>query len=222
MKHNSVIVVNNNDRLEIRDLIIINVFSGVVSSLLTDRIGRRPLLIISYFGTGLSLSVTGAYFFGLEILKIDEEIISPYGVVAFAGIIFSVILSTIGYNSLIYVIPAELFPMNVKSVAMTFLNFFGGFSNFAIIKLYQQMINQFGLFGVFALFSVVSIIGGIFSYLTVPETKGKSLREILLLLQGEEYTEDAENLNKPVKLEVEANGANDATELQLLNSKQTQ
>ncbi|CAG9786279.1 unnamed protein product [Diatraea saccharalis] len=188
--------------------------SGIVSSLLADRAGRRPLLIISYLGTCISLAISGAYFFTLEVLKIDEAIITPYGVIAFGGIVLSVILSTIGFNSLIYVIPAEMFPMNVKSVAMTALNVFGGFSNFAIIKLYQQLIGLFGLFGVFTMFSAISFAGTIFSFCLVPETKGKSLREILVSLQGTTYDEAAENLNKVTI------GENEMNEVMELKSKE--
>ncbi|KAL0841082.1 hypothetical protein ABMA28_014846 [Loxostege sticticalis] len=186
--------------------------SGVMSSLLADRVGRRPLLIYSYVGTGLSLGLAGAYFFCLEVLLVSEEKLAPYGIIAFVGIILSVILSTLGFNSLIYLLPAELFPLNVKSVAMTSLNIFGGFSNFGIIKLYQQGRDWLGLFGVFTIFASVGLAGGVFSYFFVPETKGKSLREILVLLQGSAYDEAAENLNKATR-EVDVNGESEATEL---------
>lgn len=174
--------------------------------------GRRSLLICSFIGTGLSLGLAGAYFFCLEMLEINEEKLAPYGIIAFIGIISSVILSTLGFNSLIYLLPAELFPLNVKSVAMTSLNIFGGFSNFGIIKMYQIGKDWIGLFGVFSIFASVALSGGIFSYFFVPETKGKSLREILVLLQGTAYDETAENLNKANR-EVDVNGAGEATEL---------
>lgn len=185
-----------------------------MSSLLADRLGRRPLLICSFVGTGLSLILTSAYFFCLEIIRINEENIAPYGIIAFIGIVFSVILSTIGFNSLIYLIPAELFPLNVKSVAMTWLNIFGGFSNFGIIKAYQFARDWLGLFGVFTIFSTAGLAGGVFSFFIVPETKGKSLREILVLMQGDAYDEAAEKLNKAPR-ENEANGIGEATELQV-------
>ncbi|RVE41019.1 hypothetical protein evm_014331, partial [Chilo suppressalis] len=168
----------------------VRIISGIVSSLLADRVGRRPLLIMSYLGTGCALALTAAYFYVFEVLKMDQDVITPYGQVAFIGIILAVILSTIGFNSLIYVIPAEMFPMNVKSsVAMTTLNVFGGLSNFAIIKLFLELLHLFGLFGVFTMFATISLVGCVFSICLVPETKGKSLREILVALQGTAYDE---------------------------------
>ncbi|KAL0841081.1 hypothetical protein ABMA28_014845 [Loxostege sticticalis] len=186
--------------------------SGVMASQLADRVGRRPLFIYSYIGTALSLGLTGAYFFCLEVLLVSEEKLAPYGIIAFVGIILSVIISTLGFNSLVFLLPAELFPLNVKSVAMTTLNILGGFSNFAIVKVYQQSKDWVGLFGVFTFFASVSLAGGAFSYFFLPETKGKSLREILVLLQGTAYDEAAESLNKVTKA-VDINGAVKATEL---------
>ncbi|XP_028161731.1 facilitated trehalose transporter Tret1-like [Ostrinia furnacalis] len=186
--------------------------SAVMSSLLADRLGRRPLLIYSFVGTALSLGLAAAYFCCLEVLRLDEQKLAPYGIIAFVGIVLSVILSTLGFNSLIYLLPAELFPLNVKTVAMTSLNIFGGLSNFTIIKVYQQFTDWIGLFGVFTIFAAVALAGGLFSFLIVPETKGKSLREILVLLQGTAYDETAENLNKATT-EVDVNGSGEATEL---------
>ncbi|CAH0667571.1 unnamed protein product [Chilo suppressalis] len=191
----------------------VRIISGIVSSLLADRVGRRSLLIMSYLGTGCALALTAAYFYVFEVLKMDQDVITPYGQVAFIGIILAVILSTIGFNSLIYVIPAEMFPMNVKSVAMTALNVFGGLSNFAIIKLFLELLHLFGLFGVFTMFATISLVGCVFSICLVPETKGKSLREILVALQGTAYDEAAENLNKVTTIGMSINENNELMEL---------
>lgn len=164
--------------------------------MLSDRVGRRPLLVYSYIGTGLCLGIVGAYFFCFEILLVSEEKIAPYGIIAFIGIVLSIIFSTLGFSSLIYILPAELFPLNVKSVAMTSTNIFGSIASFAVVKVYQQVKDWVGLFGVFTFFASMALAGGAFSYLFVAETKGKSLREILVMMQGPNYVEITENVNK--------------------------
>lgn len=110
-----------------------------------------------------------------------------YKFIPFAGIISSNIISTLGFYSIITVIPAEIFPLNVKAVAMTYICIFGGMLNFVIAKGYQSVKDYSGLYGVFWFFAAASILGGIFSVIYVPETKGKSLRQIQIELQGELY-----------------------------------
>lgn len=88
-----------------------------------------------------------------------------------------------GFNVIISVIQAEIFPLNVRAIAMTCLNILGGFMGFLVPKCYQKIKNSLGLYGAFWFFSCVAVFGAIFSYFMVPETKGKSLREIQDLLQ---------------------------------------
>ncbi|XP_053607745.1 facilitated trehalose transporter Tret1-like [Plodia interpunctella] len=160
---------------------------GVMSSVLADRVGRRPLLIVSFFGTGLSLTLVAVYFFCQEILAFDQDHLSSYAVTVFIGIVLSSVISTLGYSSISYAILGEIFPLNVKSLAMTSLNIFGGSINFLTTKSYQQLKDVSGCFGVFCFFSSVSFVFAVFSYFVMPETKGKSLGEIQVMVQGKYY-----------------------------------
>lgn len=184
-------------------------------SFLADRVGRRPLLIYSYLGTGICLATVGFYFFLLEVIRVDLNYLTPYGFVTFTGIILSNIISTIGFQSILIVIPGELFPLNVKAVAMTSLSIFGGLLSFAVARGYQLLKDLLGLCGVFWIFAAVAFGGALFSLIFVPETKGKSLREIQVLLQGDLYEADQD-----VELKLVVNGvACDDKELQELNKK---
>ncbi|XP_013199536.1 facilitated trehalose transporter Tret1 isoform X3 [Amyelois transitella] len=192
---------------------------GIMSSLLSDRVGRRPLLIYSFLGTGISLGLVAAYFFCQEVLLIERQTLRQYSWIPFVGIILSTIISTLGYNSLAFLIPAEMFPLNVKSTALTWLNVFGGILGFGVAKGYQEIKNVSGLFGVFTLFGGVAIAGTIFSYFFVPETKGKSLKEIQQLLQGDLYENNSnEKLNHIVVKGIDDDG-NEATELKEMIQK---
>lgn len=158
--------------------------AGVLASFLVDKLGRRPLLIYSYGGTGIFLLFIGIYFFLVQALNIS---IPSFNFVPLAGIISSSIISSLGFQSLIIVVPAEIFPLNVKAVAMTYISVFGGALNFVITKGYQSIKDYSGLYGVFWVFAAGSLFGCIFSIIYVPETKGKSLTEIQVELQGVLY-----------------------------------
>ncbi|CAK1595951.1 unnamed protein product [Parnassius mnemosyne] len=174
-----------------------------ISSLLVDRVGRRPLLIYSFFGTGISFAVVGSYFFLLDVVQIDHNSLSPYGILTFIGIILSAIISNLGFNSIVGIIPAEIFPLNVKAVAMTSLNILGGIMGFVVGRGYQVIKDLLGLSGVFWIFALVTFGGATFSYFLVPETRGKSLHEIKIMLQGDAYNERHADEIKKSELEVE-------------------
>lgn len=191
-------------------------FSGIMPSFLADRVGRRPLLIYSYLGTGICLATVGIYFFLLEVIRVDLNSLTPYGFVTFTGIILSNIISTIGFQSIIVLIQGEIFPLNVKAVAMTSFSILAGLLSFAVARGYQLLKDVLGLCGVFWIFAAVAFSGALFCFIFVPETKGKSLREIQVLLQGDLYEADED-----VELKRVVNGvACEAKELEELNKKE--
>ncbi|KAJ0177091.1 hypothetical protein K1T71_007100 [Dendrolimus kikuchii] len=185
---------------------------GIMSSALVDRLGRRPLLIWSYVGTGLSLVIVGVYFFVINVVLTNGHYIAPgFVYIPLIGILLSNIISTMGFNSLVSVIPAEIFPLNIRLVAMASLNIFGGILGFSLAKGYQLVKDLGGLHTVFWIFSVVSFVGAVFSYFLIPETKGKDLAEIQKELQGSCYEVDEVKIDKGV--------TNDGTELVELKPK---
>ncbi|XP_053607687.1 facilitated trehalose transporter Tret1-like isoform X2 [Plodia interpunctella] len=192
---------------------------GIMSSILSDKLGRRPLLIYSFLGTGISLALVAAYFFCQEVLVVPLVTLRRYSWIPFVGIISSTVISTLGFNSLAFLIPAETFPLNVKSTALTSLNVFSGMLGFAVAKGYQEVKDVSGLFGVFTVFGGVAIAGTIFSYFYVPETKGKSLKEIQQLLQGDLYERNSiEKLNQIVVKDADED-CDDGTELKEMIKK---
>ncbi|KOB71242.1 Facilitated trehalose transporter Tret1 [Operophtera brumata] len=169
---------------------------GILSFLLVDRLGRRPLIIYSYFGSGLCLAIVGAYFF--IGVKPSSSTLNPYGFIPFVGIILATVISVLGFLSIVYMLQAELFPLNIKSVAMTAVNIYSGLLNFISVKSYQQIKDLGGMSAVFWVFATATISGAVFSIYFVPETKCKSLRQIQIELQGNIYDECGEEMQPAV------------------------
>lgn len=166
-----------------------------MASMAVDKLGRRPLLIYSFTISTICLTAVGACFFVQEVVGIPIERSSVSSNLIFYGINLFGVISTFGFDTLIFVIPAEIFPLNVKSVAMTFLNILGGFLSFTAFIGYQMVKDLTGLYGVFWTFALIALTGAIFSYVIVPETKGKSLREIQIELHGNIYDDSEDKLN---------------------------
>lgn len=165
-----------------------------MSSVIVDRVGRRPLLIYSYIGAFLSFAVVGTCFFFQEVIIIDD-LSNSFGNVIFSGIICFSIFSTIGFDTLLNVVPGEIFPLNIKSIAMTYMNLFGSLLACATIRGYQIVKDLTGLYGVFWFYATSCLVGALFTYCVVPETKGKSLRDIQIMLQGSLYEVDSKKID---------------------------
>lgn len=188
----------------------------MMSSVLVDRVGRRSLLIYSFHGTGVALGLIGLYFLFQDVLNTGSAILTTFGFVPLACIILSNIISTMGFNSLIHIIPAEIFPLNVKAIAMTSLNIFGAIIAFIVGLGYPKVKAAWGLTTIFFIFAAFSIGGGLFSYYFVIETKGKQLRDIQIELQGQTYNA-VEHEEKVQTVVIDEENKND-TELKELKS----
>ncbi|XP_075973055.1 facilitated trehalose transporter Tret1-like [Anticarsia gemmatalis] len=169
----------------------IKLLSGVLLSVIVDKIGRRPLLFYSFIGSAITLGISAYFFTRPTFFRYSSY-------VPFVGIIIFTVLSTVGYNSLGSILLAEIFPMNVKLVATTLINVLGGFLNFFTVKGYQQMKDILGLSGTFWFYAASAFLGALFTHFMAIETKGKSLREIQIELQGDIYDEAEDKLNKVV------------------------
>lgn len=145
-----------------------------------DKSGRKILLIISSFLTGICLAIIAVYF-TLQHLKYDTRTYSWIPVVATMA--YAVVFKG-GLGIVPIILTGELFPTSVKAMGMTIADaMYVIFSAFSIY-LYQTLANHYGLHVPFYVFAVFTILTAAFSYLYVPETKGKTLEQIQFMLKG--------------------------------------
>lgn len=186
-----------------------------MSSVFVDRVGRRPLLVFSYLGTAASLTAVGSYFFLQEFIHVNNYTLKTISFIPFVGIILASVISILGFSSLINIIPAEIFPINVKAIAMTCLSIFSAAVGFGNSQGYR--IKDYGGYTtVFGIFAGFGYLGSAFSYLIVPETKGKDLRDIQADLQGAAYGGFDDTLGKVITRHDENK---EGTELEELEKK---
>lgn len=156
-------------------LSVLQLVAGLGAAALVDKVGRRPLLLITTFLAGVSLTVTGGFYFLKFYLNRD---MTGHGWILHASIIFYELIIALGLNPLPYMMLGELFPTNVKGTAVSLVNLWASLLAFIVSKLYQVISDGLGVYSAFGWFAVSSFIGIIFILFLVPETKGKSLLEI--------------------------------------------
>ncbi|XP_078039585.1 facilitated trehalose transporter Tret1 [Augochlora pura] len=156
-------------------LSMLQLIAGVAAAALVDKLGRRPLLLITTLLGGLSLAVAGTFYFLKFQMFVD---MSNIGWILHASVIFYELIIALGLNPLSYMMLGELFPTNVKGAAVSLANVWASLWAFFVSKMYQVISDSCGVYTSFGWFAVSCFLGIVFIFFMVPETKGKSLLEI--------------------------------------------
>lgn len=154
---------------------VVQLISAAFSASVVDRIGRRPLLLISVIGTAVCNFVVGLYFFLIrqEVDMSGLEWLPTVAIMAF------VVCYVMGMATVIFALMGEIFPSNLKAIAGAVYTITSSALSFGVHKLFQVVSDGWGsdvTFWGFAAFGVVFLP---FIWFMVPETKGKSLDRIL-------------------------------------------
>ncbi|KAJ4719533.1 Sugar transporter ERD6-like [Melia azedarach] len=144
-----------------------------VSVLLTDKTGRRPLLMASSIGMFLSLTIV-ALAFGLQNMDNWKEITPA---LVYIGIMGFSVAFPIGMLALPGVIMSEIFPMNIKGLAGSLVTLVHYCCNWIVTYTFGFMM-EWSTTGTFSIFAVICAATVAFIEFLVPETKGRTLEEI--------------------------------------------
>ena len=162
---------------------LLQIVTSLSSSLFIDKLGRKPLLIISLIGCAIPLSLQAAF---LYFQWTDESL---NWLPLFNMLIFIVAYS-IGLGIVPYMMPGELFPTNVKAKALGLMDIYLALAAFFVTKIYPVIAEKFGYHVPFCIFAICCLINIIFVIVCVPETKGKSLNEIQNWLKSNNFESD--------------------------------
>lgn len=150
---------------------VVNVALTLVAMQLVDRIGRRPLLLISLAGMALSLGVLGLAF-ALPQLSGSLGWIAVVSLMAYVGSF------AVGLGPVFWLLLSEIYPLAVRGRAMSVGTIVNWGANLIVALTFLSLTQALGKAGAFWLYAAVSIDAWLFAYFLVPETKDKSLEQI--------------------------------------------
>lgn len=159
--------------------------AALISSFFVDKYGRKVLLVSSSILTGICLLVLAIYF-QLLYLKYDLNAVSwiPVAIVMVYAAVFK-----FGIGMVPIVVISELFPNKVKAMGMTIADGMYLVLGMLSIEFYKQLSENYGYHVPFYVFAIYCFFTTFFCTVFLPETKGKTLEEIQLLLKKEKKTE---------------------------------
>ncbi|XP_052191703.1 sugar transporter ERD6-like 5 isoform X2 [Diospyros lotus] len=141
--------------------------------LLLDRIGRRPLIMVTAAGAAL-----GSFLAGLAFLLQDFDQGKEVRVVLMVtGLVVYFSSYAMGLGPIPWIIMAEVFPMNIKGVAGSLTAVVSCMSSWVVSYAFN-FVFEWSSAGVFFIFTAICSSIVVFGFKLMPETKGRSLEEI--------------------------------------------
>jgi sugar porter (SP) family MFS transporter len=150
---------------------ITNVIFTVVAVLILDRVGRRPLLIVGTIGCVVSLVALGI-FFASPTLKQD------FSGLALICLIAYIASFAVGLGPVFWLIISEIFPMKVRSAAMSVSTIANWAANFLVATFFLTLTGAITIQVTFWLYAGFGVAAVLFFAFRLPETKDRSLEEI--------------------------------------------
>lgn len=156
-------------------LAVVPLVFSVVTPMIVDRVGRRPLMMASFAVCGGALFVQGVYFYLKEVYGMDMKIVDW---LPLASLIVVFAAFSLGIGPLPWTVLSEILPLQIKGVATCIIYFVFCLVDFAIIKLFQVVMDSWGTYVAFWACTAFCILGLLFVLKCIPETKGKTFQEI--------------------------------------------
>lgn len=154
--------------------------AATVASFSIDNFGRKALLIVSSVLSGFCILIIAIYF-QLKNSGYDTASVSWLPIVS---VMLYACAFKLGLGLVPIVLTAELFPTKMKAYGMTIADAMYVVGSLLSLQVYQRLSDSYGLEYPFYVFSGSCFFTAIFCYILVPETKGKTLEEIQMILKG--------------------------------------
>lgn len=163
--------------------------------------GRRPLLFAGIGMMTFALAVIGSAFLfrtcktpgvSVDFCK-DTDIALPqaWGVATVIGLMVYVSGYQVGFGPISWLMVSEVFPLKVRGAAMSIAAITNFAANIAMTFSNSALIDALTTSGVFWMYFGFSIASLVFVYFFVPETKGKTLEEIEVMLSPGKRKQDS-------------------------------
>lgn len=154
---------------------IIQVVATIISSVLMDRAGRRPLLTISAVCMAISLIVFG----GFDLARTnDESVGKSYGWLPLVCLMSYVVAFAFGFGPTPWLMVAEMTPPRFRSVVSGVATALNWTFAFIVTKTFQAEIEVMHSYGVYWMYASYCLLSLLVTFFFLPETKGKDDEEI--------------------------------------------
>ena len=169
-----------------QDALLINVLSGalsigacIVTVLLIDRIGRKPLLWVGSAGMAVSLALVAFAFASGSLDAAGKlQLSGNMGVLALVAANVYVIFFNVSWGPVMWVMLGEMFPNQIRGSGLAVAGLAQWGANFLITWTFPMLLAGIGLAAAYGLYAAAALISVFFVLKFVHETKGRELEQM--------------------------------------------
>jgi sugar porter (SP) family MFS transporter len=162
---------------------VTNVVFTIVAVMLLDKLGRRAFLLAGTAGLTVALVALGLFF---QVAAVKQHA----GWLALTALIVYIASFAIGLGPVFWLMIAEIFPLKIRSAAMSVCTVGNWGFNFLVSFTFLQLTTTAGKGGAFFTYAAIGVLAIAYFAWKVPETKGRTLEEIETDLGAEDEDTD--------------------------------
>jgi SP family facilitated glucose transporter-like MFS transporter 8 len=189
---------------------------SVIGAILMNSFGRRSLAIVSGLGMAISMVVGGGYEYFYSHLPPADR---PLAWIPLICVLGHVCVSMMGFLQLPWMMNGELFPLAIRGLMGGIVASLAHLFIFVSVKTYPDLMSALGTSGTFWLFAAAALVGAVYCYIFLPETRGKTLREIELEFGPKDTCDCEENAKTKYTIKSELSGYNKDEYIQVENGR---
>ncbi|CAK1550927.1 unnamed protein product [Leptosia nina] len=167
---------------------VIQVVATLVSSLVVDKLGRRILLLFSALVMCICSTALGVYFFLQDKHGVDSSIVVAMSWLPLLSLSLFIIAFSLGFGPIPWMMAGELCLIDIKAFVSSTAGTLNWLLSFTVTSTFNSLNNSIGSGQVFWMFAGIMLLGFVFIFFIIPETKGKSVDEIQIMLGAEPET----------------------------------
>ncbi len=167
------------------DALLINVISGaisiaacVITLMVIDKIGRKPLLKWGSIGMTVTLGIMVYAFLNADQDPTGRLILGDYGTLALVAANAYVFFFNMSWGPVMWVMLGEMFPNQIRGSGLAVSGLVQWGTNFAITWTFPMLLAGVGLAGAYGLYAICALLSVFFVVKLVNETNGKELEDM--------------------------------------------
>ena len=164
------------------DALLINVISGAVSILaciitvlIIDRIGRKPLLTVGSLGMAVTLGLMTFAFMNATRDANGDLSLGDFGTLALVAANAYVFFFNMSWGPVMWVMLGEMFPNQIRGSGLAVSGLAQWVANFGITMTFPILLVSAGLATAYGAYATFALLSMFFVVLFVHETKGREL-----------------------------------------------
>ncbi|MCF7790685.1 MAG: sugar porter family MFS transporter [Victivallales bacterium] len=149
---------------------LINFLITILALTLIDKVGRKPLLVLSTAGSAISLIVLGiAASMAVSDFKTVLLTLGMFGFIFAYGV---------GIGVIVWLAMSELLPTAIRSKGLAICLFANSMVSTVLAAVFMTLEKSIGFSGIFFLLAGFTVVYFIIAVFFLPETKGKTIEQI--------------------------------------------